>query len=319
MGGGLENRVAALAFRGGATIQPTTHSSNAGLSSPHPSETHQRANESPETGGQNTASSGLIKSVSVDALCMHRDGILRRIEEARALLLEADEIAKAAGLCLTSKALSSCRYGTVEPLTGEGVIAMARRKLDASGWRHLMNESGMLSLMDTKAREEWNRQLSAADELTRHCDDKSMPVLSVENVRSTFAAMHENRQELFERGVINVFKGLGWCYKTNQPQKFGKRIVLSFGGFHSRGQDRCDDLARCLFVLDGKPEPDHRDGYGSQMEKSKRTRTAFEGEYWSAKFFMNGNCHITFKRLDLIEKMNQIIASHFPGCLPAPK
>ena len=26
-----------------ATIQPTTHSSNAGLSSPHPSETHQRA------------------------------------------------------------------------------------------------------------------------------------------------------------------------------------------------------------------------------------------------------------------------------------
>ena len=44
-----------------------------------------------------------------------------------------------------------------------------------------------------------------------------------------------------------------------------------------------------------------------------------ETEYLSIKCFKNTNAHITFKRLDLVEKMNKIIAKHYPGALPAPK
>ena len=35
--------------------------------------------------------------------------------------------------------------------------------------------------------------------------------------------------------------------------------------------------------------------------------------------FKNGNGHVTFTRPDLVERMNLIIAKHYPGALPAPK
>ena len=33
----------------------------------------------------------------------------------------------------------------------------------------------------------------------------------------------------------------------------------------------------------------------------------------------NGNAHVTFKRMDLVDTMNRIIAKHYPGALAAPK
>lgn len=42
-------------------------------------------------------------------------------------------------------------------------------------------------------------------------------------------------------------------------------------------------------------------------------------EYLSIRTFKNGNGHVTFKRIDLVERMNTIIAKHYPGALPAPK
>jgi hypothetical protein len=33
--------------------------------------------------------------------------------------------------------------------------------------------------------------------------------------------------EVFERGIINVFKGLSWDYKTNSPCSFGKKIIIN--------------------------------------------------------------------------------------------
>ena len=39
----------------------------------------------------------------------------------------------------------------------------------------------------------------------------------------------------------------------------------------------------------------------------------------SFRVFKNGNAAITFTRLDLVEKLNKIIAKHYPNALPAPK
>jgi hypothetical protein len=45
-------------------------------------------------------------------------------------------------------------------------------------------------------------------------------------VRATFVQLHAKRGEFFERGVLAVFRGLSWDYKTNRPQAFGRRIVV---------------------------------------------------------------------------------------------
>lgn len=44
---------------------------------------------------------------------------------------------------------------------------------------------------------------------------------------------------------------------------------------------------------------------------------AFEDDMFTIRYFQKGSGHITFKRLDLVEKMNDIVAKHYPGALPA--
>ncbi|NUU65849.1 DUF4942 domain-containing protein [Enterobacteriaceae bacterium BIT-l23] len=43
----------------------------------------------------------------------------------------------------------------------------------------------------------------------------------------------------------------------------------------------------------------------------------YEGRLFSIRYFQKGTGHITFKRLDRVEKMNDIVAKHYPGTLPA--
>ncbi|MFO5738174.1 DUF4942 domain-containing protein, partial [Klebsiella pneumoniae] len=43
----------------------------------------------------------------------------------------------------------------------------------------------------------------------------------------------------------------------------------------------------------------------------------FEDELFTIRYFQKGSGHITFNRLDLVEKMNDIVAKYYPGMLPA--
>lgn len=238
--------------------------------------------------------------------------MLQKIQQARDLCLEADSMSE--GLCNTAYALTGCTYQRELCITAIEAPDTVRRRIDAAGWAYLMNESGMKSFMDTAAREEWSKKIN----------DCEVPDLTMENITATFAALHDSRGDMFERGVINVFKRLSWHYKTNQPQKFGKRVILSYIGqpgvsMDYRKQSELDDLGRVMHVLDGKPEADHRNGYGAAFNDAKRAyKKEFDCPYFSARLFKKGSAHLTFKRPELVEKMNQILAKHYPGCLPAP-
>ncbi|WP_434477983.1 DUF4942 domain-containing protein, partial [Escherichia coli] len=96
-------------------------------------------------------------------------------------------------------------------------------------WVHvqLHQQKGMISLsppticnsalMDAQARETWYRSL----------EYDNFPEISEANILSTFEQLHQNKDEVFERGVINVFRGLNWNYKTNCPCKFGSKIIVN--------------------------------------------------------------------------------------------
>ena len=125
---------------------------------------------------------------------------------------------------------------------------------------------------------------------------------------------------MFERGVLQCFQRLSWDYKSNQPFRFGKRIIvkylLSSGSTNFRVTNELDDLIRVFCILDGKPEPDHRNGAYSFISDAQRMRhTEAENDYFHLRWFKNGNGHLTFKRPDLVEKMNQIFAKHYPNAL----
>lgn len=254
---------------------------------------------------------GLIPSVSIANLLQQRDAVIERVRQACALLREADAIAAAAHIGTPDRALTNLTYSRRTLLDAlDSVIA----HIDAGAWSHLLRESGLRSFMDAKARDEWDKQISA----------EKTPALSRDNIEATFATLYEQRGEMFERGVVAVFRSLSWNYKTNSPVAFGKRIIVrhvrDYGYIGSRGANSLDDLVRVFCVLDGIPEPDHRQSlYYVINDLDRRGIREWDGPYFFVRWFLNGNAHLMFKRLDLVERMNAILAKHHPGALPATR
>ncbi|HOU64485.1 MAG TPA: DUF4942 domain-containing protein [Thermomonas sp.] len=280
----------------------------------------------------------LVPSVSIAHMVNARAGVAQRLRQAFALIQEAADIATAGHVGMPRVELNTGygRHSSGFNIAGARIKTDSRGQpwtldrcpaaelekqmqvgIDSCAWQFLMHESGLRSLMDAKARETWDKAIAQGD----------IPELTDANIRSTFKMLHDSRGEMFERGVIACFKALGWCYKTNLPQKFGKRIVVTHltSGYSNQTTDRLEDLNRVLHVLDGKPEPDHRSGIAAQLSAggfsswSRRVYGVCETTYMDIRTFKNGNGHATFTRPDLVERMNLIIAKHYPGALPAPK
>ncbi|MCK7257582.1 DUF4942 domain-containing protein [Enterobacter roggenkampii] len=201
----------------------------------------------------------------------------------------------------------------------EKAMKVITHSIDRDVWRDLMKRSGMLSIMDAQARDEWHNSLEKDD----------IPAVSEENILSTFKQLHLNKGEVFERGVINVFKGLSWDFKTNSPCKFSAKIIVTglvkfdrwgFGLNWGWQRDRLADLERMLMLLDGKPVPDNRTDVTRRLGDhihANRHSTRYEDEIFTIKYFQKGTAHITFKRPELVDKLNDIIARHYPGTLAA--
>ena len=201
----------------------------------------------------------------------------------------------------------------------ETAMKAISRNIDRGIWKDLMKKSGMLSLMDAQARDEWYKNLEGED----------IPAVSEANILSTFEQLHQSKGEVFERGVINVFKGLSWNYKTNSPCKFGTKIIVTglvkcdrwgFGLNWGWQRDRLADLERMLVLLDGKPVPDNRADVtrrlGDHIHENRHSNH-YEDEMFVIKYFQKGTAHIVFKRPELVDKLNDIIARHYPGALSA--
>lgn len=260
-----------------------------------------------------------IKSVSIENMVRVRAGVIERIEQAVALLHQAHDMAASAHIGWPRIDIESTgRCGGAPLLSPHGLPTM-RQAIDRVAWGYLMKESGLRTFMDASARKEWDASLH---------DKEDVPELTMENVKATFQTMYNARGEMFERGVIRCFKSLSWDYKTNQPFRFGKRIIMNrmmdvwgskpkyISASHT-GSDQLDDLLRVFHVLDDKPEPDHRNGMYYQIGKARSANAmSCDGEYFDLKWFLKGSGHVTFKRLDLVDQLNAIIAKHFPGALP---
>ena len=263
----------------------------------------------------------LTPSVSIEALLLKRDAILERYRSALQLIIEAQDIAKDSGLGDARFLIEESRGGR-HSLSDAAAPELIRQNVDARAWAHLMHESGLRSFLDAKARSDWDKNIAAG----------SVPCLSLQNIVSTFGAIHAARDEYFERGVIEVFKKLSWDYKTNQPFRFGKRIILNhlvsvWGNpkdkhvtLNHRTADELDDLVRIFSVLDGKPEPDHRAGMYAKLSPAIRDAVQdVDTEYFSVRWFFKGTGHLTFKRPPLVDALNAILAKHYPGALAAPR
>lgn len=263
----------------------------------------------------------VICSTSIERIVNGRNAALKQIE---ALIHQLDDISALTRSIGGKTALDwamkqDFRCGCWLMERTETAMKVITRNLDRGIWRDLMKRSGMLSLMDAQARDQWYNSLEKED----------IPAVSEANILSTFEQLHQSKGDVFERGVINVFKKLSWDFKTNNPCKFGNKIIVAglvkcdrwgFGLNWGWQRDRLADLERMLMLLDGKPIPDNREDVtrrlGDHIHENRHS-TRYEDEMFAIKYFQKGTAHITFKQPELVDKLNDIIARHYPGMLVA--
>lgn len=263
----------------------------------------------------------VICSTSIERIVTGRNAALEQIRTVTERIAEISTLTSSIGgkTALDWAMKQDFRCGCWLMEKPEAAMKAITRNLDRSIWQDLMKKSGMLSLMDAQAREQWYNSLEKDD----------IPALSEANILSTFEQLHQSKGEVFERGVINVFKGLSWDFKSNSPCKFGKKIIVTglvkhdrwgFGLNRGWQRDRLADLERMLMLLDGKPVPDNRADVtcrlGGHIHENRHSNR-YEDEMFAIKYFQKGTAHITFRRPELVDKLNDIIARHYPGALAA--
>lgn len=261
----------------------------------------------------------LINSTNIKRIVTGRDAALAKIEQVIQQLIAISQLTAdiGGGNAADWAMKQGHRYDCWLMEKPEKAMPAITRNIDRSLWRELMLKSGMLSLMDAQARDQWHQNL----------EDGDLPAISEANILSTFEQLHQSKTEVFERGIINVFKGLSWDYKTNSPCFFGKKIIINNLVTHNRWgfsltwgykRDQLADLERMLYLLDGKAIPDNRGDISINLMNHIREnpgKDVYEDMYFSIRYFQRGTAHLKFKRPELVEKMNDIIARHYPGML----
>ncbi|HHK5646407.1 DUF4942 domain-containing protein [Serratia nevei] len=256
----------------------------------------------------------LIVSTDIDALVARRDAIFRELDEAEAAFGRAKKLFEGCPDIASFEYYDGKRVQTpfeslpkIRQIEYSESMEELKQSFDAEAWEYLMDASGVGAAMSASARSEWEKQIKA----------RKTPPLTKENIVATFKDLFVRKDEMFEDGVIEAFRSCSWDHKSNLPVKFGKKVIFThfYGDSHLH---KVDDLRRVLHVFDGKPQPDQRTGVWATLYR-RGSDGLFEDEYVSVVRFKNGNVHCKFKKPELTEKLNGILARRFPNALAAPK
>jgi hypothetical protein len=263
----------------------------------------------------------LIRRESIAELVTHRNLALDLYRQAAELIGRAD---KAAALACPSQERSTGLQKEQSDMlqyigrfhSPEEFAESMRVITDRALWSHLVKATSMADIMDADAKKEFREQI-----------EKNPPVCSVDSICATMFNNAANANDMFERGVVNAFKKLDSKYRTNDRFKVGKKIVIR-NAFSDHGSwnhwadasDEIHDIERALMIIDGKKPASRAGGILGVIDSARHEIPGYgpksgtcENEYFHIRMFINGNIHATFKRLDLIEEVNRIIARRCEG------
>lgn len=69
-------------------------------------------------------------------------------------------------------------------------------------------------------------------------------------------------------------------------------------------------------------QQDNRTDIARQLDahiSKRKTAEDFSDDYLMIRYFQKGSAHIKFLRPEFVERMNDIVAKHYPGALPTKK
>ena len=192
-----------------------------------------------------------------------------------------------------------------------GTLEEAIADMDRSFWRRAFEHTGLMQILDAQSRKRLDDGIQ-----------RDPPAFTLHNVQATFLDLSQRADSMFADGVANVFKSLRHDkYKSNDSFAIAERVVMTWmiepkwsRGLairHGMSEDQINDIDRVIKRLDGK-DYNARE-LSCAMNNAFCAGAAYEDDYYQARAFKNGNLHLRFKRGDLLEKVNQIIANRY-GC-----
>jgi len=198
-------------------------------------------------------------------------------------------------------------------------------KLRRGYWSLVLDTDEFKKLLTNEAIQKLNRQISAAQSME----------LNYSNIKMLLTAVYANRDEMLIDSIISIFKKItryhmneystnihyydGW--KTNDAYRINKKIIIpisfkfdkfdfgttygtsevSYRHINIKVKDWINDIIKALQLID----PAVNNEFKAINERE------FENEWLRFKMFYNGNIHVWFNDLKLLDKFNYICGQHF--------
>jgi len=271
-------------------------------------------------------SASLVPHNAITEMCSYRNASLARMRAA------AEQFHAAAGLAAEALDLANSAHGMsafvlrdyskdthykalLHTLDPKASIEAYRKQLDARMWIHALDLTGMRDLMDRTAREQLDADLCA-----------SVPEFNEEAARQVLGDLLGDAKLIFQRGLARAFTDLDRRFKSHNGFTIGSRIIIThvfneWGSFNYHGHTRetLGDVERAFAILDGKvPDPGAlvKAMEASRTGRMERQQSYVETPYFRVRCFQNGNAHLWFRRDDLVDKANQLLADYYGEVLP---
>lgn len=193
----------------------------------------------------------------------------------------------------------------------ESAVREARRGV----WESLLER---LEIRRFSSIKEWEKLSKEVHE------GREVPEVTAENVAAMAKQFRDKLPEMLQAAVTEVFEWLTpqWSrHKTNSKLELKKRVVITYALDTWQGRvlgewkigynvaQRFSAMENVFTSLDGKGQvtKTHLSAIDTTMRQIPRGEPCVgETPYFAFRGFLNGNLHLTFKRLDLLKRFNMI-------------
>lgn len=271
----------------------------------------------------------LIPRATIEGIVARRNVALARFDEAHAAITSAGDAIRAAQQAAKAAApnqVSSYTYESdsrrqgflykVEVADADQFRKTARCLTDIAVWSYVIEMTALESVMDKEEKDKLRAELN-----------ETPPEITVDNIYATLRRFAEDADTIWRRGLANCFSKLDRRFRSHTGWKIGSRIIID-GAFSDTGHwsyysNHCDtllDVERAFYILDELTPPPHYYGILQAIERERADgwgarQSEIETEFFKVRIFKNGNCHLWFRRDDLVEKANRILAEYYGEAL----
>lgn len=184
--------------------------------------------------------------------------------------------------------------------------------LNAAYWNRAMLMTDVYDFMPDKRRQEWRDSI----------DTMTAPDFEEETVKATMADLLAKRMDFLAEMVDGIFTGLSVEHLTNQPEGFGKRMIINnvYGswGYQDKKAGLIHDMRGIIAKFMGRDTPK----WGATRTLLDRVRRdtgvwhAVDGGAFRLRVYKKGTAHLEVHQ-SIAYRLNQILAHLHPMAIPS--